>query len=79
MGITFKISQKSKVMTFKKCVKFKGTVINFYFLVTIDFSHAYPCFKKAQGHESGGDLYRGGDGPLVVSNGPMENPLFRAF
>ena len=38
-----------------------------------------PYFKKAQSHELGANLYRGGDGPLQVSNGPMTNPLFDAF
>ncbi len=38
-----------------------------------------PYFKRAETREEGADGYRGGDGPLHTSYGPMENPLYRAF
>jgi len=44
-----------------------------------DYDHCLPYFKKAQNHELGGDTYRGDSGPLNVSVGPQDNPLFNAF
>ena len=38
-----------------------------------------PYFKRAETREEGGDEYRGRDGPLHTSYGPMSNPLYRAF
>ena len=38
-----------------------------------------PYFRRAETREEGGDLYRGSDGPLHTSYGPLENPLYRAF
>ena len=38
-----------------------------------------PYFKRAETREEGGDQYRGGDGPLHTSYGPMDNPLYTAF
>ena len=38
-----------------------------------------PYFKRAETREEGGDLYRGGEGPLHTSYGPMGNPLYAAF
>ena len=43
------------------------------------YAHCLPYFKKAQKHELGGDVYRGGDGPLHVSRGKSGNPLHEAF
>lgn len=43
------------------------------------YADCLPYFKKAQSHELGEDDYRGGDGPLHVSRGRMDNPLFQAF
>ncbi len=43
------------------------------------YAHVLPYFKKAETREKGGDLYRGGDGPLHVSTGSTPNPLFDAF
>ena len=43
------------------------------------YAHCLPYFKKAQCHELGGDVYRGGDGPLHVSRGHSGNPLHEAF
>ncbi|KAL5022044.1 hypothetical protein ScPMuIL_001199 [Solemya velum] len=43
------------------------------------YSDCLPYFRKAQTHECGADEYRGGDGPLHVSRGKTNNPLFQAF
>jgi len=43
------------------------------------YAHCLPYFKKAQNHELGGDVYRGGKGPLHVSRGHSGNPLHEAF
>jgi choline dehydrogenase len=43
------------------------------------YAHVLPYFRRAQSHESGADEYRGGDGPLHVSRGRQNNPLFQAF
>ena len=45
------------------------------------WSHAdcLPYFKKAESLDLGGDAYRGGDGPLSVTAGPMVNPLYQAW
>lgn len=44
-----------------------------------DYDHCLPYFKKAQNHELGEDTYRGGSGPLNVTVGVQDNPLFEAF
>lgn len=44
-----------------------------------DYAHCLPYFRKAQNHELGADAYRGDAGPLHVSAGPMDNPLYRAW
>ena len=43
------------------------------------YADVLPYFKKAETRQSGGDLYRGGSGPLHTSKGAMRNPLYRAF
>ena len=43
------------------------------------YAHVLPYFRRAQNHEDGADEYRGGDGPLRVSRGRQNNPLFQAF
>uniref|UniRef100_A0A8D2KYR7 Choline dehydrogenase n=2 Tax=Varanus komodoensis TaxID=61221 RepID=A0A8D2KYR7_VARKO len=43
------------------------------------YEFCLPYFKKAQTHELGADLYRGGNGPLHVSRGKTKNPLHYAF
>ncbi len=43
------------------------------------YADCLPYFRKAQTHELGADDYRGGDGPLHVSAGRMDNPLFKAW
>ncbi|XP_037654245.1 choline dehydrogenase, mitochondrial [Choloepus didactylus] len=44
-----------------------------------DYAHCLPYFRKAQGHELGASMYRGGEGPLRVSRGKSNHPLHRAF
>ncbi|XP_004419882.1 PREDICTED: choline dehydrogenase, mitochondrial [Ceratotherium simum simum] len=44
-----------------------------------DYAHCLPYFRKAQGHELGASMYRGGEGPLRVSRGKTNHPLHRAF
>ncbi|XP_065647440.1 choline dehydrogenase, mitochondrial isoform X3 [Hydra vulgaris] len=43
------------------------------------YKDCLPYFKKAQNHSFGEDQYRGGNGPLHVTRGSMENPLQQAF
>jgi choline dehydrogenase len=45
------------------------------------WSHAecLPYFKKAEKLDIGGDVHRGGDGPLSVTAGRMKNPLYQAW
>ncbi len=38
-----------------------------------------PYFRRAENRAEGGDAYRGGDGPLRTSYGPLNNPLYRTF
>ncbi len=38
-----------------------------------------PYFRRAETRQEGPDSYRGGDGPLHTSYGPMDNPLYLAF
>ncbi|QIE44202.1 choline dehydrogenase [Pseudohalocynthiibacter aestuariivivens] len=44
------------------------------------YRNCLPYFKKSESAHTGGDEYRGGDGPLSTNNGnEMENPLYGAF
>ncbi len=43
------------------------------------YAHVLPYFKRAESRASGGDAYRGADGPLHVSTGACRNPLYEAF
>ena len=43
------------------------------------YAEALPYFRKAETRADGGDEYRGSSGPLHTSNGPLSNPLYRAF
>ena len=38
-----------------------------------------PYFRKAETRLKGGDVYRGDSGPLMVTTGKCENPLFSTF
>jgi choline dehydrogenase len=44
-----------------------------------DYAHCLPYFKRMENCLSGGDEWRGDDGPLVLERGPATNPLFGAF
>ena len=44
-----------------------------------DYKHCLPYFRKAETREGGGDDYHGDDGPLYVSKGRDDGPLFAAF
>jgi len=44
-----------------------------------DYAHCLPYFKRMENCLSGGDDFRGADGPLIMERGPCENPLFSAF
>ncbi|XP_053889666.1 choline dehydrogenase, mitochondrial isoform X2 [Malaclemys terrapin pileata] len=44
-----------------------------------NYEFCLPYFKKAQTHELGPNLYRGGNGPLHVSRGKTNHPLHHAF
>ena len=43
------------------------------------YADCLPYFKKAETYDRGADDYRGGDGPLHVSVGPCDNPLYHAW
>jgi len=43
------------------------------------YADVLPYFKRAEGRAEGGDEYRGGDGPLSTSYGPLDNPLHHAW
>src|SRR5699024_1373019 len=43
------------------------------------YQHILPYFRKAETRNLGGDDYRGDSGPLHVSTGACENPLYGAF
>ena len=44
------------------------------------YRHCLPYFKRSESAHTGGDAYRGKDGPLSTNNGnEMRNPLYRAF
>jgi choline dehydrogenase len=44
-----------------------------------DYAHCLPYFKRMETCLTGGDDWRGEDGPLVLERGPTTNPLFGAF
>lgn len=43
------------------------------------YENCLPYFKAGESSDRGADDWRGGDGPLGVSKGSFENPLFDAF
>jgi choline dehydrogenase len=43
------------------------------------YANVLPYFKRAEGRNEGGNAYRGGDGPLSTSYGPLDNPLHHAW
>lgn len=44
-----------------------------------DYRHCLPYFIKAETREGGGDDYHGDSGPLHVTRGSADNPLYGAF
>ena len=44
-----------------------------------DYAHCLPYFKRMENCLSGGEEFRGSEGPLVLERGPAEGPLFDAF
>ncbi|MEL6981556.1 MAG: choline dehydrogenase [Actinomycetota bacterium] len=44
-----------------------------------DYAHCLPYFKRMEHRLSGGDDWRGDEGPLRLETGPAENPLFEAW
>jgi choline dehydrogenase len=46
---------------------------------TWDYAHCLPYFKRMENCLTGGDEWRGDDGPLHLERGPATNPLFGAF
>ncbi|VDP88456.1 unnamed protein product [Echinostoma caproni] len=44
-----------------------------------NYANCLPYFRRAQTHELGPDDYRGGDGPLFVSQGKTNHPLHQAW
>lgn len=43
------------------------------------YADVLPYFKRAERRAEGGDEYRGGNGPLDTTYGPMRNPLYQAW
>jgi choline dehydrogenase len=43
------------------------------------YAHCLPYFRKSETRAQGGDAWRGDSGPLKVSTGACDNPLYRAF
>ncbi len=44
-----------------------------------DYAHCLPYFKRMETCLAGADVWRGGDGPLILERGPARSPLFQAF
>jgi len=44
-----------------------------------DYAHCLPYFKRMENCLAGADVWRGGDGPLILERGPATGTLFRAF
>src|SRR5262249_26869264 len=44
-----------------------------------DYAHCLPYFKRMETCLTGGDAFRGDDGPLVLERGAADSPLFAAF
>ena len=43
------------------------------------FADVLPYFRKSEGYEKGADAFHGGDGPLKVSESPMQDGLYDMF
>ena len=44
-----------------------------------NYAHCLPYFKRMENCLAGEDVWRGGDGPLILERGPATGTLFRAF
>lgn len=66
------IFQRGNPLDFDKWAAFEG-------LQEWDFAHCLPYFKRMETRMAGADSWRGGSGPLRISNGPASSPLFQAF
>ncbi len=43
------------------------------------FADVLPYFRKSEGYEGGADDYHGGDGPLKVSDSPVDSIVYKGF
>lgn len=43
------------------------------------YADVLPYFRKSESYERGADAFHGGDGPLRVSDSPLDGPLYHAF
>lgn len=43
------------------------------------YGDVLPYFRKSEHYEGGEDAFHGVNGPLWISNSPLDNPLYRAF
>ncbi len=43
------------------------------------YDDVLPYFRRSESFEGGEDAFHGGDGPLNVTNSPMDNPVFERF
>ncbi|MEO0784644.1 MAG: choline dehydrogenase [Pseudomonadota bacterium] len=43
------------------------------------FADVLPYFKRSEGYQGGNTDFHGGEGPLKVSESPIDNPLYEAF
>lgn len=43
------------------------------------FDDVLPYFKRSEGHPDGETEFHGGDGPLKISDSPVDSPLYSAF
>ena len=66
------IFQRGNPMDYERWAKNPG-------LESWDYAHCLPYFKRMETTLAGADEFRGGDGPLVLTRGPADSPLFTAF
>ena len=43
------------------------------------FDDVLPYFRRSEGYEGGADEYHGSDGPLSVTDSPLDAPIYNAF
>ncbi len=66
------IFQRGNPLDYDKWASFPG-------MAEWDFAHCLPYFKRMESRLAGANAWRGGAGPLLISNGPASTPLFQAF